>query len=140
MNDSIASYFGAALLRVSLGAMFLAHSIVLKVMTYGFAGTSAFFESIGLPGVVAYAVIAAELVGGALLLLDIRTRFVALALVPILAGATWVHAGNGWVFTSAGGGWEYPVFLIAVSLVVALQARPRAATSVTRAATAVGAV
>lgn len=137
MNDSVASHFGAALLRVSLGAMFLAHSVVLKVMTYGLGGTVAFFESIGLPGVAAYAVIAAEVVGGSLLVLDVRTRLVALALVPILAGATWVHAGNGWVFTSTGGGWEYPAFLIAVSFVVALQASPRPARAVTRQATVV---
>ena len=44
----------------------------------------------------------------------------ALGLIPILAGATWVHAGNGWVFSAANGGWEYPVFLIAASLVLAL--------------------
>ena len=44
----------------------------------------------------------------------------ALALIPILAGAAWVHAGNGWVFTAQNGGWEYPVFLIAASLAQAL--------------------
>jgi putative oxidoreductase len=27
-----------------------------------------------------------------------------------------VHLPNGWVFTSQGGGWEYPVFLIVASL------------------------
>jgi len=45
---------------------------------------------------------------------------VALALIPILLGATWVHIGNGWVFSAANGGWEYPVFLIAASLVQSL--------------------
>ena len=40
----------------------------------------------------------------------------------MLAGALWVHSGNGWVFSAAGGGWEYPLFLIVVSVVVALQA------------------
>ena len=39
---------------------------------------------------------------------------------PILIGATWGHIGNGWVFSAANGGWEYPVFLIAASLVLAL--------------------
>jgi putative oxidoreductase len=34
----------------------------------------------------------------------------------------WVHSGNGWVFSASGGGWEYPLFLIIVSVVVALQA------------------
>jgi putative oxidoreductase len=56
-------------------------------------------------------------------MIDIRTvptRVVALGLIPILVGATWVHAGNGWVFSAANGGWEYPVFLIAASLVLVL--------------------
>ena len=30
--------------------MFLAHSVVLKLMTYTLAGTAAFFETEGLPG------------------------------------------------------------------------------------------
>ena len=34
------------------------------------------------------------------------------ALLPVLAGALWVHSGNGWVFSSANGGWEYPLYLI----------------------------
>ena len=110
------------LLRVALAVMYLTHSIVLKVFTFGFAGTAGYFESIGLPGFVAYAVIAAEVTGGALLLANVRTGWVALALLPVLAGALWVHSGNGWVFSNAGGGWEYPVFLIVVSVAVALQA------------------
>jgi putative oxidoreductase len=35
-----------------------------------------------------------------------------------MVAATSVHIGNGWVFTSPGGGWEYPVFLTVASLVV----------------------
>ena len=55
---------GAALLRVSLGAMFLAHSLVLKLLVFGLPGTAAYFGSIGLPPWTAYAVFAAEAVGG----------------------------------------------------------------------------
>ena len=59
--------------------------------------------------------------GGVLLLRGVRSRWVALALTPTLLGAIiWVHAGNGWVFTAKGGGWEYPAFLIVVSVAVAL--------------------
>ena len=53
---------------------------------------------------------------GLALLLGLYARQTALALVPILAVATWVHAPNGWVHTSQGGGWEYPAFLIAASI------------------------
>ena len=112
----------ANLLRISLGLMFLAHSVVLKLFTYGLAGTAGYFASIGLPAGLAYVVFAAEAVGGLLLLANVATGRVALALVPILAGAFWAHSGNGWVFSNTGGGWEYPLFLITVSVVVALQA------------------
>ena len=124
MSELIAKGGGAAtgLLRISLGAMFIAHSVVLKLFTFGLAGTAGYFASIGLPANLAYVVFAAEAVGGVLLLLDVATGWVSLALIPVLAGAFWVHAGNGWVFSAAGGGWEYPLFLIVVSVVVALQA------------------
>ena len=112
----------SGLLRVSLGVMYLTHSVILKLFTYGLAGTAGYFASIGLPPGLAYVVFAAEAVGGVLLLANVATGWVSLALVPILAGALWAHAGNGWVFSNAGGGWEYPLFLIVVSVVVALQA------------------
>ena len=111
----------ALLLRVSLGLMYLTHSIVLKVFTFGFAGTAGYFASLGLPSFTAYLVIAAEVIAGVLLLANVATGWAALALLPVLGGAFWVHSGNGWVFSAAGGGWEYPLFLIVVSIAVALQ-------------------
>jgi putative oxidoreductase len=79
-----------------------------------------FFESLGLPGPLAYATIAAELVGGVLLVLGVYTRTVSFALLPILLGAAWAHSGNGWLFTSPNGGWEYPAFLAVAGIVVGL--------------------
>ena len=87
----------SALLRISLGLMFVAHSVVLKLFTFGLAGTAGYFESIGLPGALAYVVFAAEAAGGVLLLANVATGWVSLALIPVLVGALWVHAGNGWV-------------------------------------------
>jgi len=112
---------GDTLLRVALGIMFIAHSVVLKYFTFTLAGTAQYFDSIGLPGSLAYVVFALEAIGGVLLVLNIATRWVALALVPVLLGAMWVHLGNGWVFSAPNGGWEYPLFLIVISVVVALQ-------------------
>jgi putative oxidoreductase len=106
----------ALLLRVSLGSMFIAHAL-LKYFVFTLPGTAQFFESLGLPGALGYATFAAELVGGVLLILGVRVRAVSLVLLPILLGATWVHAGNGWLFTSPKGGWEYPAFWT-VTLVV----------------------
>jgi putative oxidoreductase len=119
-NDSTkvtASEWGVVLLRVSLGIMFLAHSIVLKLLTYGLGGTAQFFMGVGLPGWLAYVIFAAETVGGVLLVLGIHARWVALALSPILLGALFsVHLANGWVFTNPNGGWEYPVYLFVLCI------------------------
>ena len=120
MIDNKTAPYAALLLRVSLGVMFIAHSLYLKVFVFTIPGTVQFFESLGLPGFTAYATIAAEGLGGIALILGVQTRYVALALVPVLAGAFWAHSGNGWLFTAQGGDWEYPLFLIVVALVQAL--------------------
>ena len=120
MIDSKTAPYGALLLRLGLGVMFIAHSLYLKLFVFTLAGTAGFFESLGLPGVVAYLVFAAEGAGGILLILGVQTRWVALALVPVLLGATWVHSGNGWLFSAEGGGWEYPFFLALSAVVLAL--------------------
>lgn len=109
MNDNTTQY-GVTLLRLALGVMFIAHGL-LKPVVYTMAGSVLFFESVGFPGVLAYAVLAAELSAGALLIVGYRTRLVAAATLPILLGAAWVHLPNGWVFSAPNGGWEYPLFL-----------------------------
>ncbi len=109
--------YGITLLRVSLGTMWIAHAL-LKLFVFTLPGTAQFFASIGYPGFLAYPVFALELLGGVALVLGIYSRQVALALVPIMAVAATVHFGNGWVHTSPNGGWEYPVFLIMVSIAV----------------------
>lgn len=110
----------AFLLRVSLGLMFLAHSLILKLMVFTLPGTAQFFVSIGLPGPLAYLVFAMEAVGGVLLILGIQVRIVSLVLLPVLLGATWAHAGNGWMFGYTNGGWEYPLYLSVLAVVQAL--------------------
>jgi putative oxidoreductase len=115
MTQSHLSQSAIFLLRVSLGVMFLAHAVVLKLMVYTLPGTAQYFESIGLPGWFAYAVFAAETIGGIMLVLGIQARWAALALTPIVMGATWFHFGNGWMFGYANGGWEYPAYLTVLS-------------------------
>jgi putative oxidoreductase len=113
--------YAAFILRIALGIMFLAHSVLLKLMTFGLTGTADFFATVGLPGWLAYVTFAAEAVGGLLLIVGVQSRWVSLTLLPALLGAIiWVHAANGWVFTAVGGGWEYPAFLFAASIVQAL--------------------
>ena len=107
---------GALALRLTLGTMFLAHAL-LKIFVFTVPGTVQFFGSLGLPAAFAYLTIAAELLGGVALLLGVYARYVAIALVPVLIGATWAHFGNGWVFSAANGGWEYPAFLTIAAVV-----------------------
>jgi len=119
MSDPRRIDLAAALLRTGLGVMFIAHAL-LKYFVFTLPGTAQFFGSLGLPGALGYATFAAELVGGVMLLLGVYTRVVAFALLPVLLGALWVHAGNGWLFSAPNGGWEYPAFLALVSVVVGL--------------------
>ena len=118
MNAST-QQLGITLLRVSLGVVWIAHAL-LKLLVFTLPGTAAFFASVGFPGFLAYPVFAAELLGGLALVLGIYARQVSLALVPIMLGAASVHIHNGWVFTSQGGGWEYPVFLTVASIALFL--------------------
>jgi len=109
----------ALLLRLSLAVMFFAHAW-LKIRVFTIPGTVKYCESLGVPGLLAYLTIAAELGGGLLLLLGIGTRWVALALIPLIVGTiVLVHGKNGWLFTNKDGGWEYPAFWIVGLLVLA---------------------
>ena len=114
--------YAAAALRISTGVLFLAHGW-MKVSAFSIPGTVAFFESLGLPGVLAYLTIFAELAGGVALILGLGTRLVSIALIPVLLGATWAHSGFGWSFSNQGGGWEYPLFWAVVQGVVAVLGR-----------------
>src|SRR5690242_1126501 len=110
MSDAGKVELGAIMLRTGLGAMFVSHAL-LKYFVFTLAGNAQFFESLGLPGALGYVTFAAELIGGGMLLAGVYTRVVAFVLVPFVLGATWAHSGNGWLFTSPNGGWEYPAFL-----------------------------
>ena len=80
MIDDRTAPYAALLLRLSLGALFLAHA-ALKVFVFTPAGTAQFFASVGVPGALAYLVIAAEVLGGIALIIGWQTRYVALALI-----------------------------------------------------------
>jgi len=109
--------YGIALLRVSLGILFLAHGL-LKVFVFSLPGTAGFFASVGLPGFMAYIVTPMEVIGGLMLIVGLYTRWVAIVLFPILLVATVkVHGASGWLFTNEGGGWEFPAFFAVATVV-----------------------
>ncbi|MEO6623773.1 MAG: DoxX family protein [Burkholderiaceae bacterium] len=105
---------GISMLRVSLGVMWIAHAL-LKLLVFTLPGTAQFFQSVGFPGFLAYPVFAVEILGGIALVSGFYARQVSLVLVPVMLAAASVHFGNGWVFTSPNGGWEYPIFLTMAS-------------------------
>lgn len=120
MTTTNTTPYGALVLRLALGTMFLAHA-GLKVFVFTMAGAAGYFESIGLPGFFAHLTVAAETIGGAALIAGFATRYVSLALIPVLLGTiVFAHGANGWLFTNAGGGWEYPAFLAVAALAQAL--------------------
>lgn len=110
----------ALILRVSTGLLFLIHG-GLKLFVFTPAGAAGFFASIGLPGPLAYLTIAAEILGGVLLIAGLWTRWASLALVPVLLGAAWfAHWPNGFFFNAPNGGWEYPAFWAVAMVALAL--------------------
>ena len=86
MIDTKMAPYGTALLRVSLGVLALAHGL-LKILVFTPAGTVAFFQSLGLPALLAYATITVEVAGGLALIVGAYTRYVSLAMFPILGGS-----------------------------------------------------
>ena len=120
MVDLATAPYAALILRLCLGAMFIAHAM-LKWRGFTIPGTIAFFRSLGLPGWLAYVTITVELLGGAALILGILPRYVALLLIPLIVGTiVMVHGKNGWLFSNKDGGWEYPAFWAAALLALFL--------------------
>ena len=109
---------GISLLRIHFGIILFAHGW-LKISVFTLAGTVGYFDSIGLPALTAYLTVFGELAAGLALMAGIQTRLASALSLPILLGATFVHLGNGWLFSAEGGGWEFPASLsiIALSLV-----------------------
>lgn len=111
--------YAALLLRLSLGALFLAHGGLLKIGTFGLSGTMGFFGSIGYPPILGAVVAFAEIGAGIALILGVGVRAVSLLALPILIGATIQHWPAGWMFSRQGGGWEFPAFWTVTLLVQA---------------------
>lgn len=110
MIDSRTAPYAALVLRVTLGALFLAHA-GLKLFVFTPAGTAKFFGSLGFPPELAYLVMTVEVLSGIALILGVWTRYAALIGIPVLLGAIFtVHGAAGFFFTNPKGGWEYPAF------------------------------
>ena len=109
--------YAALTLRVSHGVMFLAYGFLMKVVGFGPAAFASYIVSIGYPAALAYYIIIVETIGGLMLIAGLWSRWVSLAALPILLGATLEHFPNGWIFSNENGGWSYPAFWAATLIV-----------------------
>jgi putative oxidoreductase len=111
---------GLTLLRVLLGATFLVHGIAK--FQGGIANTAGFFESLGIPGFVAYIVALIELIGGIAMVLGLGTRVVAGLFAVILAVATLkVKLAIGFLGNGQMAGYELDLALLSISVYLALK-------------------
>lgn len=121
MIDARLAPYGALLLRVSMGILFLLHGLYLKFFVFGMAGAGKYFASLGLPDWFAWVVMLYETIGGLALILGVYTRWVAIFLgIHLLFAAYLGHGANGWLFSYKGGGYEFPVFWAIACFALAL--------------------
>ncbi|WP_454193313.1 DoxX family protein [Paenibacillus sp. Marseille-Q7038] len=73
------------IMRVVFGILFLAHG--MDKFNTGLGNVAGWFDSINIPGFLAYIVGPVELIGGILLILGLFTRYVSAILFVILLGA-----------------------------------------------------
>jgi putative oxidoreductase len=77
---------GAFVMRVTLGVIFFIHGFVK--FQGGIENIVGWFESIGLPGFMAYGVALIEVIGGIALIIGLATRFVSILFALLMIGAT----------------------------------------------------
>jgi len=116
--------WGPTFLRLTMGAVFIAHGAQKLFGAFGgpgLSGTAAFLASLGMPAPFLLAALVAlvETAGGLLLVVGAYTMWAALALIVDMAVATWkVHLAYGffinWALTpGVGHGYEFNLVLIA---------------------------
>ncbi|MFJ7938671.1 DoxX family protein [Peribacillus sp. NPDC096622] len=106
---------GTFLLRVMLGISFFLHG--LSKFKGGLDNTSGWFQSIGIPGFMAYVVGFIELVGGIALIIGLGTRIISALLVFIMAGAiVYVKFPAGFLGNGEGSGYELDLVLMIIAL------------------------
>jgi putative oxidoreductase len=109
------------ILRLSLGAVFLAHGINHIFGGGKIAGTGRWFESLGMkPGFLhAWTASLTEIGAGALLVLGLATPVAAAGVIGVMLVA-WItnHLKNGFFIFRPGEGWEYVMTLTMMGIVV----------------------
>lgn len=107
------------ILRVILGITFFVHGLVK--FQGGIENTVGWFDSIGLPGFLAYGVALVEMIGGALLVLGLGSRIVSALLTLLMIGATVkVKLAAGFLGNGQMAGYELDLALMAMAVFIAI--------------------
>lgn len=110
---------GALILRLVVGVSFFIHG--LSKFQGGIENTVGWFESIGLPGFLAYAVAFIEVVGGIALVLGLFTRAISALFALLMAGAIIkVKLAAGFLGNGQMAGYELDVAFLAMAISLAI--------------------
>lgn len=117
IEDAVARYqgWGVALLRVTVGVVFLAHGSQ-KLFVFGITGFAGFLARTGIPAPMLSAAVVSlvEFGGGLALLLGLFTRWAAFPLaINMLVAVLTVHLPGGFFLP---GGVEFALTLLAANL------------------------
>ncbi|MEO2076812.1 MAG: DoxX family protein [Bacillus sp. (in: firmicutes)] len=107
------------ILRVVLGISFFIHG--LSKFQGGIENIVGWFDSIGLPGGLAYVVAVIELVGGVALVLGLGSRVVSILLSLVMIGAmVKVKFAVGFLGNGQMAGYELDLAFLAMAIVIAI--------------------
>jgi putative oxidoreductase len=115
--DPVLAPYSIFLLRVAVGIDWIVHAF-LKTWR-GMNTHEALLAKNGITPLLAWPTFSVELIGGCAILLGWYTRQWSAFLLVFLAVVVWIKWPVGWLYSNAGGGWEYPLFwLIAQAALV----------------------
>jgi putative oxidoreductase len=108
--------YGYPIIRFAVGVVFMYHGYAKLFHGFAVVVATHILAPMGfpIPGVLAYYLGILELFGGAALALGLFTRPIALLFaIEMIFVVKW-HFANGYMFTSAHGGYEFPLLMLAL--------------------------